>query len=144
KAPTFAHFSLFSGDDGSKLSKRTGSLSIRELKDDWGIEPLALLSLMARLGTSDPTIPFFNVDDIIADFDFAKLSRNPTRFDADEIKRLNAKILHGLSYEAIKPRLQELGLDDITPDFWQSVQGNLEVLKDVALWWRIAQGQVAP
>jgi len=51
--PRFAHHSLLTGPQGEALSKRLGALSIRDLRAQ-GVEPMALLSLMARLGSSDP------------------------------------------------------------------------------------------
>ena len=54
--PRFAHLPLLVDEDGGKLSKRTGSLTLRSLRHD-GIEPAALAGYLARLGTSEDPVP---------------------------------------------------------------------------------------
>ena len=52
-APSFAHHSLLTGPQGEALSKRLGTLALKDLREN-GVEPMALLSHMARLGSSQP------------------------------------------------------------------------------------------
>ncbi len=142
--PGFAHLPLLSDAQGGKLSKRLGALNLRELRDDEGLEAMAVVSLMARLGTSDPIEPFTDIKDVIAHFDISKFGRGTPKFDQEELNRLNAKILHHTPYAAIKPRLAEFGLSDLDEAFWEVVRPNLEKLRDAKEWWRVANGPVQP
>ena len=69
--PSFAHHSLLTGPQGESLSKRLGSLSLRDFREQ-GIEPMALLSLLARLGSSDPVELRSSLEDLAEHFDPAR------------------------------------------------------------------------
>lgn len=142
--PEFAHLPLISATDGGKLSKRLGSTSVFDIRDTEGLEPMALNSLLARLGTSDPIEPFTNLDGIIKSFDFSKFSRGTPKFDPEELARLNAKILHEMSFDQIKDKLTDMGLSDIDEGFWNIARANLEKLSDIKAWWTVANGPVIP
>ncbi len=142
--PTFAHTSMIAGADGEKLSKRIGSLSIKELRESHGIEPLAIISLLSRLGTSDPMEAVHDPDEAIKNFEFSKFSRNRPKFDEDELWRLNAKIIHGMSFDAVKTRLEAMDMGNVDEDFWHAVRPNLEKLQDIKDWWHVAKGPVKP
>jgi glutamyl-tRNA synthetase len=141
--PAFAHIALLADAEGDKLSKRLGSLSASALREE-GIEPLALVSFLATLGTSEDIAPHRDMAELIAAFSFDKFSRSVARFDAADLKRLNAKLLHGLSFEQVEKRLHELGLPHANLAFWEAVRGNLERVEDARLWWNVAHGRIAP
>ncbi len=103
---------------------------------------MAVASLLARLGTSDPIEAFDTVAPLIESFDFAKFSRSTPKFDHEELERLNSKILHETPLSAVQDRLAEMGLNDIDEAFWETVRPNLTVLKDTQEWWRVANGPV--
>ena len=134
--PQFAHAALLVGVDG-KLSKRHGALGVAELQAH-GIEPLALLALLARLGTSQPVEPVADIAALIAGFDFAHLGRAPARFDEDELAALNARMLHIAPFAAVADRLPA-GMGEAA---WLAVRGNLSRVEDAADWWRVVQGPV--
>ncbi len=140
--PQFAHLPLISGADGSKLSKRMGSLSIGDLRDDTGLEPQSIISLMGRLGTSEPIEAFADPMVMAATFDFDNFSRGTPKFDPDELIRLNAKIIHQMNFAQVKDRLIALVGADVDEAFWDAVRPNLEVLRDFKDWWTVAKGPV--
>lgn len=142
--PAFAHLPLISDAEGGKLSKRLGSLSVTDLKNKDGLEPMALSSLLARLGTSQPIEPIADLKDLIDTFDFANFSRGTPKFDPEELHRLNAKILHGTPFAKVKARLHAMGLNDLDEPFWTTVRPNLEKLSDIKDWWQVAKGPVQP
>jgi len=142
--PEFAHLSLISDAGGGKLSKRLGSMSMHDLRVDEGFEAMAITSLLARLGTSDPVEAFTSVEPLIESFDFSKFSRSTPKFDPDEILRLNAKILHETEYHDVKDRLHALELDVVDEAFWNAVRPNLERFSDIKEWWDITKGSVEP
>src|SRR6185295_14363676 len=96
--PAFAHEALLVGSEG-KLSKRLGSLGMEAMREA-GIEPIALLAKLARIGTSLPVEPVADSRPLIESFDFATFGRAPARFDMDELAGLNARIVHKLPFEA--------------------------------------------
>lgn len=142
--PEFAHLPLISDKEGGKLSKRLGSLSVKDLREDEGLEPMAIVSLMSRLGTSEPIEPFMHVQPLIDSFDFSKFSRGTPKFDTDELLRLNAKILHETPFSEMRTRLEAMDMADMDEDFWLSVRANLERLSDAQDWWRVAKGPIEP
>jgi glutamyl-tRNA synthetase len=140
--PAFGHHSLLVGADGQALSKRDRSLAIEGLREE-GIEPLAVASYVAVLGTSDAIAPHASLDELVPGFDFGKLSRAPARFDPHELRLLNAKLLHMLPFDAVADRLHALGVEG-DAKFWDAVRGNLAVLADAKLWWQVVNEPLAP
>lgn len=142
KPPAFGHHNLLVGAEGQALSKRDRALSIQGLREE-GIEALAVASYAAVIGTSDAVAPHANLDDLVRAFDFAKLSRAPARFDAHELRLLNAKLLHVLPFSAAQDRLKAMGVPG-GEAFWEAVRGNLAVLGDAKLWWQVVNGPIEP
>lgn len=138
--PTFAHHSLLVGKDGEGLSKRLGSLSIEGMRAD-GIEPQAITSLLARLGTSQPVEPVLDTQTLADGFSFEILGRAPARFDPEELELLNAKILHATSYADVQERLDALGVSE---PVWHAVRGNITKLDEAAQWKDVIEGSIDP
>lgn len=135
--PTFAHAALLTGAEG-KLSKRLGSLGVEHFRAE-GIEPQAIISLLARIGTSDPVEPFADPAPLIAAFDFSRFGRAPARFDEGELAQLNARIVHQLDFAAVADRLPA-GMDRAA---WEAIRPNLTTIAGAADWWRVVQGPVS-
>jgi glutamyl-tRNA synthetase len=142
--PMFAHLPLISDTEGGKLSKRLGSLSVEELREDEGLEPQSIISVLGRLGTSDPIEPFADVQALAATFDLNKFGRNTPKFDPDEMIRINAKIIHQLSFDDVKDRLKAMVGEDVDAEFWNAVRPNLERLRDFRDCRTVAKGPVTP
>jgi len=136
QAPPFAHEALLVGSEG-KLSKRLGALGVDAMREA-GIEPIALLAKLARIGTSLPVEPAAGVEPLIDAFDFATFGRAPARFDMDELDALNARILHSLPFEAVRERLPE-GMGEAD---WAAIRPNLKSVGEAADWWDILHGHV--
>ncbi|NIJ32941.1 glutamate--tRNA ligase [Sphingomonas oligoaromativorans] len=134
--PQFAHMALLVGTDG-KLSKREGAIGVGQLRDQ-GIEPQAMLGLLARLGTSEPVVAVAAIAELIEGFAFAHMGRAPARFDPAELTQLNAKTLHLLPYEAVRERLPE----GISEAAWLAIRPNLTTLVDAAEGWAMIEGPV--
>lgn len=142
RAPQFAHHSLLVGADGQALSKRTGALSVESLRA-LGLEPMAVNSLAALIGTSEAVAPQLTLADLARTFDLGKLSRAPARFDVTELKALNARLLHALPYDAVASRLAALGIGG-GEAFWLAVRGNLQLLDEARAWWHVVEGPLTP
>ena len=142
RRPEFGHFPLLVGAEGEALSKRLGSMSIESLRHE-SVEPMAILSLLAKLGTSDPVEAFENIDQLVDGFAFAKIGRAPARFNPDDVYRLDTQLLHRAEYDAVKPRLE--GFDaDLGQEFWNVVRANLNKLEDVKIWAEVINGPINP
>ncbi len=134
--PTFAHHPLIVAAEGM-LSKRDGSGSIEAFRDA-GIEPQAIVALMARLGTADPVEPFADLAPLVESFDFGRLGRASAHFHADELALLNAKTLHMMPYEAVAQRLPA-GMGTAG---WEAIRPNAESVADAAGWWQVVEGPI--
>ena len=142
KAPQFAHLPMISDKEGGKLSKRLGSMSAREFRDNEKLEPMAIVSLLARLGSADPIVPFTNMAPLIEQFDISKFSKGAPKFDMEELLRLNEKIIHETPFEDVNVRLANMGMEELDENFWYAVRPNLTKLEDIAEWWQVANGPV--
>jgi glutamyl-tRNA synthetase len=142
--PIFAHFPLIVSASGVEMSKRLGTLSISSMRDEMEVEPMAIASLLAKLGTSDSIVPRLTLEELVQDFDLAKISHSTPKFDMDELMMLNAKILHLTPFAAVKARLEKLGLEGVTEEFWNAVRANLVKLSDAKQWWKVARGPITP
>lgn len=134
----FAHLPLLTDADGGPLSKRIGSLSLRQLRRD-GIEAASITGYLAGLGTSNDPAPGAPRD-LLPGFDLSAVSHSSPRFDPRQMMGLNRKLLHALPFEAAAPRLPE----GATQAFWDAVRGNLDTLPEAKHWWEVVQGHIAP
>jgi len=142
-APDMAHTPLLIGADGQGLSKRLGSLSMGELRAQ-GYEPMSVCSLLAKIGTSDNVEARDSLDQLAAEFDFGKIGRAPARFDEAELLSLNAAILHGLPFDAVKDRLADVDPRAADEAFWSVVRENCSLLPEIAGWVETVFGDITP
>jgi len=134
--PAFVHEALLVGSEG-KLSKRLGSLGVDAMRES-GIEPIALLAKLARIGTSLPVEPVTRVEPLIESFEFSTFGRAPARFDMEELQGLNARIIHQLEFDQVRERLPS----GMTPEAWAAIRPNLHQIEDAADWWHVVEGPV--
>ncbi len=141
KVPVFAHHNLLLGAEGQGLSKRLGSLSIADLREQ-GYEALAVALVAVLTGTSLPVEPHPDLEAVAERLDFSMISHGPARFDPTELSGLNARILHHAPFEAVRSRLEQLGLAD--EKLWLTLRDNLEVFSDIVPLAAIVRGPVTP
>ena len=143
-APRFAHHSLLTGPQGEALSKRLGTLALRDLRAN-GVEPMAVLSLLARLGSSDPVELRMDMESLIDGFDVARFGTAPTKFDVADIDPLTARYLQGLSAAAVKADLDAAGVpEDQQEAFWSVIRDNINTRADIAPWWALCRDGADP
>ncbi len=142
--PRFAHHSLLTGPHGEGLSKRLGALALRDLRAR-GVEPMALLSLMARLGSADPVELRATHEALIEGFDLARFGAAPTKLDEADLMPLTARHLASLPHEAVAGDLRRRGVPDaIAPRFWEVVRENVATRADIGGWWDLASRGAQP
>ncbi len=136
KAPECGHLSLVKTTD-DKISKRKGGFEIANLRDEAGLESMAINSFFANIGTSNQIIPYINMNELIEAFDIKKFSTSPTTYMPEELTRLNHKMVVHMDYKNVAQHLHEIDADYITEEFWVAVRPNLETVKDAIVWWKI-------
>jgi glutamyl-tRNA synthetase len=134
--PRFAHEALLVGTEG-KLSKRLGSLGMEALRQA-GIEPEALVALLARLGTSDPVDPTLDAAALAQSFNLTHFGRAPARFDEAELERVNAAQVHRLPF-ARAAHLLPGGMGEAA---WAAIRPNLAHISEAADWWQVVTGPI--
>ena len=99
-APRYAHTALVYGDDGSPLSKRNGSRSLRELRES-GYLPLAVLNALARLGHHFESESFLSLEALKSSFRLESIGRSPARFDPMHLDHWQGLAVRALEEEAL-------------------------------------------
>ena len=142
--PSFAHHSLLTGPQGEALSKRLGTLSLRDLRAQ-GVTPNAVLSLMARIGSSQPVELCTSLDEIAAGFDLSHFGAAPTKFDAEGLWPLTRSDLQAQPYAAVADTIRALGVPDaLAPQFWEVARENITTLHDLSGWWALCRDGANP
>lgn len=134
----FAHLPLLLDENGGKLSKRFDACSLRTFRQD-GIEATALISYLARLGSSDDPVllPF---DEQAKIYDISHISRSAARFDTRQLLAMNHKLLAQTPYADVADRLPK----GATEAFWLAIRGNIELLSEARLWHNVTDGDIIP
>ncbi|GGA54789.1 glutamate--tRNA ligase [Nitratireductor aestuarii] len=137
--PEFGHHNLLTTVSGEGLSKRTGALSVRSLRED-GIEPMAVASLAVLIGTSASVEACRTMNELAARFDPSTSSKSSAKFDPAELLVLSRAIVQAKSFDEVSAQLKELGIDGPKAEaFWNAVRGNIERLTDTAVWWTVVE-----
>ena len=142
-APEMGHMALLASADGQGLSKRLGSLSIGQLREE-GFEPLAITALLSRIGTSDPIEAFGQLNDIIEQFSLEKFGRSTAKFDPNELHIINSKTLQLLEFDEVSDRFEQFGLSKIDAEFWNAIRGNISYFQDINFWWQLCHSELTP
>ena len=143
-SPEFAHHSLLTGPQGESLSKRLGTLAIRDLREN-GVEPMALLSLMARLGSSQPVELRASLDELVEGFDISQFGAAPTKFDVEDLGPLTHRHLGSLPFSEMADEIAALGVPaEIAPKFWDVMRENINTRADLGPWWDVLRDGATP
>ena len=136
--PAFAHHNLLTGAEGEGLSKRIGSLSLAELREE-GFEGLAVALVAVLTGTSLPVEPHASLAELAGKLDLPMISHGPARYDPAELESLNARLLHAMPYDVARPRLPST----VGAAAWNILRANLRKFADIESWARVLEGQAA-
>ncbi|MGJ0391188.1 MAG: glutamate--tRNA ligase [Methylocystis sp.] len=140
--PAFAHHNLLIGASGEGLSKRTGSLSIASLRDE-GYEALAVAALATLTGASGSVHAVRSLAELASHFDLDHVSRNPARFDPDDLLALSHRTLALFEFEDVRERLAALDVVGHKAEpLWRAARGNLSTFDDILKWWRVVEGEI--
>ncbi len=138
KPPHFAHEALLVAAEG-KLSKRLGSYGVEHVREE-GVEPIALLAVLARIGTSLPVEPAASLNQLAASFDFSTFGRAPAHFDPHEVELVNARLIHTLDFDAVRDRLPA----SASEEDWRLMRPNLGRVSEFMDWLEVLHGEIEP
>ncbi len=138
--PAFAHHALLTASGDLKMSKRSGDMALMNSRE---LEPMAVASYVALIGTSDAIEPMRSMATLASMLDLSHVSTSAARFDLGELKALNARFLHATPYAEVAERLVAKGIGG-GEAFWLAVRGNLSVFDDVDAWWQVVNQAIAP
>ena len=142
--PRFAHHSLLTGPHGEALSKRLGTLALRDLRAQ-GVEPMALLSLMARIGSSQPVEVAGSIDELARGFDLSQFGSAPTKFDLADLGPLSARVIAALPLDAVADEVARLGIPaELAPRVWAVARENIASRSELADWWALFRDGAIP
>lgn len=134
--PLIGHTSLLQSKSG-EISKRIGGFDIASLRENF-IEPMAINSLLAKMGSSDSIEISKTMDQLIAEFDIHKYSLSAVHYDFNELVLLNHKYINTLEFSEVKPSLDKLKLS-VSKEFWNIIRGNLNKVDEIETWWKICK-----
>jgi glutamyl-tRNA synthetase len=100
--PEYAHVSMILGDDGKKLSKRHGAVSVMQYRDD-GYLPKAVLNYLVRLGWSHGDQEIFSVEEMIEHFSLDSISKSASAFNTEKLNWLNEHYIKTLPAAEVAP-----------------------------------------
>lgn len=138
--PAFAHHALLTASGDLKMSKRSGDMALMNSRE---LEPMAVASYVALIGTSDAIEPMRSMEALADKLDLSHVSMSAARFDLGELKALNARFLHATPYDEVAERLAAKGIGG-GDAFWLAVRGNVSVFDDVDAWWRVVDQEIVP
>jgi glutamyl-tRNA synthetase len=141
--PQFAHLARITSA-AEKISKRKGGFDIKTLRDEKGIEPMSINSLLALTGTSKNVTACNVLKELVASFDIKNFHKSPTNYNEEDIVRLNHKVLSNYEFSQVHEPLRTLGLNNATEDFWSVVRGNIDTLAQAKLWYEVCYGTIVP
>jgi glutamyl-tRNA synthetase len=100
--PEYAHVSMILGDDGKKLSKRHGAVSVMQYRDD-GYLPKAVLNYLVRLGWSHGDQEIFSIEEMIEHFSLDSISKSASAFNTEKLNWLNEHYIKTLPPAEVAP-----------------------------------------
>ncbi len=137
--PAFGHHSLIVDGSGENFSKRTGSLSIKGLRET-GIEPGAIVSKLVSLGTGDGLELKNNINEFIQKFSLSKFSTAPVRFEKEVLETISRKLLSSLDVDEISGVLDMIGVpNEMKEDFWIMAKDNIYTKEELADIWHLCK-----
>ncbi len=137
--PVFGHHSLIVDNSGENFSKRSGSLSIKSLKEA-GIEAGAIVSKLVSLGTGDGLDLKNNIDELTPKFELRKFNTAPVKFEKEVLQTISRKLIANLSVSEIFPYLDLIGVpDNIKENFWIMAKENINSKDDLVEIWKLCK-----
>lgn len=143
--PQYGHFPTILGSDSRPLSKRTGSRSIQELREE-GYLPTGLLNYMARLGHHDSSTSLLSLSELASHFDLKNISKSPAHYDEHQLHFWQKEAMHQAAYEQIWPLItryldedlkQEIEKKEAERLFVDTIKSNIVLPSEANFWAKV-------
>jgi glutamyl-tRNA synthetase len=147
--PAFGHLPVILGDDGQKLSKRRGAVSVTAYEEN-GYLPEAMLNYLARLGWSHGDDELFTREQMVDWFDGSHLSKSPAQWDAAKLAWVNGQYIKAKADDELAPlvaaQLQKRGIsaDERLPAICALFKDRCETTSALADWAAAFYADVSP
>jgi glutamyl-tRNA synthetase len=133
-----AHLPPLTDAGESRIARRVDAHTLRSVRRG-GVEPRALASYIARLGTSLPIEPL-PLARLAETFEITAFPAKPLCFEAAAMLALNRRVLCDTAFAAVSDRLP----NGATEAFWLAVRGDLDLLSEARGWWDVVAGTIVP
>ena len=133
--PIFGHNSLLVSESGEPFSKRNSAASINQLRED-GIDPNAINSLNASIGSSVDIEAYNSLNLLAQKFEITSLGRAPARYSNDQLYKLNSELLSNYDFEKIISLLGD-NKGSFNREFWDCIKYNISNISEVFEWIRV-------
>ena len=133
--PIFGHNSLLVSESGEPFSKRNSAASVNQLRED-GIDPNAINSLNASIGSSVDIEAYNSLNLLAQQFEITSLGRAPARYSNDQLYKLNSELLSNYDFEKIISLLGD-NKGSFNREFWDCIKHNISNISEVFEWIRV-------
>ncbi len=134
--PKFAHLPLITSSTGSGFSKREGSLSLQDLRQQ-GIDPMAINNYLYSIGLSETNIIYNDITEISQNFDIQKYNKSSAKFDDNKLNKLNLYFISNYSFEIIFETVKEKLNISLNEKFWDIIKHNISNFQDIEKWYNV-------
>ncbi len=131
--PSFAHHPFLVDETGKGFSKRLGSLSIENFRDE-GYEDITLLNYFLFIGSSSNIDPIKDLNEIVKKFDIQSLSKSSAKFSIESLRNLNENTVKLFSYNEINHKLKNIKSNFQKESFWYFIKNNISFIKQAKEW----------
>ena len=139
--PSFGHHPLLTDQYGKSFSKRTGSLSIKKLKEI-GFENITLLNYLLTIGTSQNLSKEKNIKNLFNIFKIDNLAKSSAKFSLKVLEDLNKSILQSYEFSEIKEKFSNHLKNSIDENFWLFSRNNINYFSDISNWLDIVKSEL--
>jgi len=133
--PIFGHNSLLVSESGEPFSKRNSAASVNQLRED-GIDPNAINSLNASIGSSVDIEAYNSLNLLAQQFEITSLGRAPARYSNDQLYKLNSELLSNYDFGKIISLLGD-NKGSFNREFWDCIKHNISNISEVFEWIRV-------
>jgi len=138
--PIFGHNSLLVSESGEPFSKRNSADSINQLREE-GIDPNAINSLNASIGSSVDIEAYDSLNILATKFEITSLGRAPARYSNNQLYKLNSELLSNYNFEKIISLLGD-NKGSFNKEFWDCIKNNISNISEVFEWIRVIDDNI--
>ena len=133
--PIFGHNSLLVSESGEPFSKRNSAASVNQLRED-GIDPNAINSLNASIGSSVDIKAFNSLDLLSNKFEITSLGRAPARYSNNQLHKLNTQLISNYNFEKVSLLLGH-NKGSFNEELWDCIKLNISNISEIVDWIKI-------